>query len=151
MLPEGYQFKKGSSKDTALLVKFMNLTYEELFPEQKDFSHLAKTVQQYFNKNTPLWWVIYGSENVACLWAGNAFDQEKGDRHAHIFLLYVKPNHRHQGIAKALLEKIQTWAKERGDRQISLMVYQHNQTALNLYEKLGYKPLSFWLVKQLKE
>jgi GNAT superfamily N-acetyltransferase len=149
MLPQGYKFKKGSSKDTALLVKFMNLTYQEIFPEQQDFSHLAKTVHQYFNQKTPLWWVIYQSHPIACLWAGNAFDQEKGDRHAHIFLLYVKPDHRHQGIAKALLDHIYTWAAKRGDRQISLMVYRHNEDALNLYEKLGYQTLSLWMVKKV--
>ncbi|MGD1804265.1 hypothetical protein ACP6PL_02325 [Dapis sp. BLCC M126] len=38
----GYKLYKGSGIDRAMLVKFMNLTYQELLPDQ-DFSHLAKT------------------------------------------------------------------------------------------------------------
>ena len=34
----------------------MQRTYQELVPEQ-DFSHLAQTVEQYFSRETPLWWV----------------------------------------------------------------------------------------------
>lgn len=45
LLPEGYRLRQGYSKDRALLVKFMNETYQELFPEQQNFSHLAETVK----------------------------------------------------------------------------------------------------------
>ena len=57
LLP-GYTIYAGSSFDRALLVKFMQLTYQELFPGQ-DFSHLAQTVEQYFSPETPLWWVEF--------------------------------------------------------------------------------------------
>ncbi len=189
LLP-GYWIRAGSSLDRALLMKFMQLTYQELFPEQ-DFSHLTRTVEQYFSKETPLWWVeflgtgageeaevgsresektllnasLQGRGNprtqlaspgyslltpVACLWVGNAVDQVTGDRHAHIFLLYVKPAHRRQGIGKALMHYVETWALNRGDRQIGLQVFQSNTAALNLYNQLGYQTESLWMVKQLK-
>jgi ribosomal protein S18 acetylase RimI-like enzyme len=56
-LPSGYSIHPGSSLDRSLLVKFMQLSYREIFPEQ-NFSHLARTVEQYFSQDTPLWWVI---------------------------------------------------------------------------------------------
>lgn len=172
LLP-GYWIRAGSSLDRALLMKFMQLTYQELFPEQ-DFSHLTRTVEQYFSKETPLWWVDFigegqvdketrGQEDngdtlttqssplkVACLWVGNAIDQIRGDRHPHIFLLYVKPAHRRQGIGKALMHYVENWALNRGDRQIGLQVFQSNTAALNLYNQLGYQTESLWMVKQLK-
>lgn len=94
LLP-GYCIRAGSGLDRALLVKFMQLTYQELFQKQ-DFSHLARTVEQYFSRETPLWWVELASarqavlphesrQPVACLWVGNAVDQVRGDRHTHIF------------------------------------------------------------------
>ena len=57
LLPS-YCIHTGSRLDRALLVKFMQLTYQELFPGQ-NFSHLAQTVEQYFSPETPLWWVDF--------------------------------------------------------------------------------------------
>lgn len=148
LLPE-YSIRAGSGLDRALLVKFMQRTYQELF-QAEDFSHLARTVEQYFSKETPLWWVEFSSPSpVACLWVGNAVDQVRGDRGTHIFLLYVVPEHRQRGIGKALMRYVEDWARTRGDRQIGLQVFQSNQPALNLYNQLGYQTQSLWMVKSL--
>ncbi len=159
LLP-GYYLRAGSGLDRAELVKFMQRTYQERFPEQ-DFSHLARTIEQYFSKETPLWWVELANSEptqllpprsrqpVACLWVGNAVDQVWGDRHAHIFLLYVVPEHRRRGIGTALMRYVEDWARTRGDRQIGLQVFQSNQPALNLYNQLGYQTQSLWMVKIL--
>jgi ribosomal protein S18 acetylase RimI-like enzyme len=86
---------------------------------------------------------------VACLWLGNAIDQVTGDRHAHIFLLYVLPEYRRRGIGKALVDSAENWARARGDRQMGLQVFQTNQPALNLYRQLGYQTQSLWMLKPL--
>lgn len=147
----GYWLRLGLRQEQATLVKFLQLSYQELFPQQNDFSHLAETVRQYFSQATPLWWVEFQETGqlVACLWLGNSIDQVKGDRYAHIFLLYVMPEHRRQGIAKCLMQQAQEWAKARGDRQIALQVFPTNQPALNLYQQLGYQTQSLWMVKPL--
>ncbi|MBU7584306.1 MAG: GNAT family N-acetyltransferase [Nostoc sp. TH1S01] len=179
LLP-GYLIRRGSTLERSLLVKFMQLTYQERFPQQ-DFAHLARTVEQYLSKDTPLWWVdveeagqggrgaeAQGSRGagevnsfdspsptlsppspVACLWVGNAIDQVIGDRHAHIFLLYVVPEHRRRGIGKALMQYVEQWAIKRGDKQIGLQVFESNQPALNLYNQLGYQTQSLWMLKEL--
>ncbi|MBW4637187.1 MAG: GNAT family N-acetyltransferase [Gloeocapsa sp. UFS-A4-WI-NPMV-4B04] len=136
----------------------MQRTYQDLSPEH-DFSHLAHTVEQYFSKDTPLWWVDFlakgqnesnsSPQPVACLWVGNAIDQVRGDRHTHIFLLYVKPEHRRRGVGKALMRYVENWAIARGDRQIGLQVFQFNSSAINLYNQLGYQTQSLWMVKSL--
>ena len=161
----GYQIRSGSTLDRALLVKFMRLTYQDMFPQQ-DFSHLAQTVEQYLSPQTPLWWVDFVGETgnntnrkeyssislsspVGCLWIGNAVDQVSGNRHAHIFLVYVVPQHRRRGVGTALMEHAQHWAKERGDRQIGLQVFPANTAALNLYHHLGYQTQALWMIKSL--
>lgn len=148
----GYIVSAGSGLDRALLVKFMQKTYQELFAAQ-NFSHLSRTVEQYFSRETPLWWVHLENANrrspIACLWVGNAIDQVTGDRHAHIFLLYVAPEHRRKGVAKALMKYLEQWAIARGDRQIGLQVFLTNSNALNLYQQLGYQTQSLWMVKPL--
>ncbi|MDV2995117.1 MAG: dTDP-fucosamine acetyltransferase [Chroococcidiopsis sp. SAG 2025] len=153
----------------------MQQSYREIFPEQ-NFAHLTRTVEQYFSRDTPLWWVTEGSRDelgaesseeltfshaphtthhaplkVACLWVGNAVDQVKGDRHTYIFLLYVKPEHRQRGIGKALMRYLEDWARTKGDRQIGLQVFQSNTLALDLYHKLGYQIQSHWMIKTLEE
>ena len=143
----GYHLRQGSRLDRALLLKFAYRTYKEQFPDQ-DLSHLALTVEQYFSPQTPLWWVdkfnpdSYPPEPIACLWLGNAIDLADGERTAHVFLLYVAPEHRKRGIGSALMAHVQQWAIGRGDRKISLQVFTNNQPALNLYQKLGYQPQS---------
>lgn len=156
MLGSGYRLRRGNGLDRALLVKFMQRTYQELYPAES-FAHLAQTVEQYFSNETPLWWVepdidaAHGTsvDAVACVWIGIAIDQVTGQRHPHIFLLYVSPDHRRQGIGSALMQQVETWAKERGDRQIGLQVFQQNLPARHLYEKLGYQTQALWLVKSI--
>lgn len=164
-LPENYALAPGSALDRSLLLKFMQRTYQELYPD-RDFSHLAQTIDQYFSSQTPLWWVKFlgqpsvsqsgitparlgEPERVACLWLGNSVDQVSGERHAHVFLLYVMPSCRRQGIGGALMHHAETWARNRGDRQIGLQVFTSNQAALELYRHRGYQPLSLWMLKDL--
>lgn len=160
MLPPNYHPRQGSGVDRTLLLKFMQAAYQELFPNQRSFSHLAKTVDQYLYKETPLWWVeflsngqerepIHPSRPVAVLWMGNVIDQVQGDRYAHIFILYVLPEHRRRGIGTALMRCAESWARARGDRQIGLQVYQNNKAALALYQHLGYQSESLWMAKPL--
>lgn len=161
-LPPDYRLQVGSTLDRALLVKFMQRTYQELYPT-RDFGHLAVTIEQYFSNQTPIWWVkpshdmaaggLPSSRSVqpiSCLWLGSAIDQASGDRHAHIFLIYVMPNHRRRGIGTALVSHAEAWARARGDRQIGLQVFTSNQPALRLYQTLGYQTQSLWMVKQLE-
>lgn len=158
----GYRLRLGSGREQATLVKFMQLSYQEIFPEQDDFSHLAVTVGKYFSRETPLWWVELAEsaivknsstvpwlQPIACLWLGNAVDQVKGDRHAHVFLLYVMPEYRRQGIGSALMRYAEDWARAKGDRQIGLQVFQRNQSALHLYQRLGYQNQALWMLKSL--
>ncbi len=163
----------------------MHLTYQELFPQQQNFSHLAKTVERYLAAATPLWWVetvskscestaLHGAyklrpqvaqtappaessraqrtqiaTTVATLWMGTAIDQVSGERYAHIFLIFVHPEHRRRGIGQRLMQIAENWAKARGDRQIGLQVFISNQLALNLYQRLGYNCQSLSMIKSL--
>ncbi|MGK7905371.1 MAG: GNAT family N-acetyltransferase [Hormoscilla sp.] len=160
LLIPGYQLRAGYQIEQPRLVKFMQLTYTEMFPG-RDFSHLARSVDQHFSEQTPLWWVEVASDQqvgdyltpvpqpVGCLWMGNAVDQVNAARHAHIFLVYVVPEHRRRGIGSALVLMAEAWARNRGDRQLSLQVFCVNEPAIDLYRKLGYQTLSCSMVKPL--
>lgn len=165
ILPD-YELRVGTKRERETLLTFLQQSYQELFPEQKDFSHLSVTVKQYFSRETPLWWVEPVvpsvaqeaslvpsspslSEPIACLWMGNAIDQVAGNRYAHVFLLYVVPEYRRRGIGAALMRHAENWARARGDRQIGLQVFQSNQPAIALYHQLGYQTQSLLMIKPL--
>ncbi len=152
-LPNNYHLKLGSIQDQVRLLKFMELTYQELFPERSKFNHLSTTVEQYLSTKTPLWWIKYQGETqeqsqvVACLWMGTGIDQVSGDRYGHIFLIYVMANHRRQGLATALIEEGKHWLSSQGYHQIGLQVFDRNQGAQKLYHKLGFKTQSRLMFK----
>ena len=152
-LPHHYRFKQGKTQDKTRLLKFMELTYQELFPEQSNFSHLSKTVAQYLSSKTPIWWIEYQPQNqtkpdiIACLWMGTAIDQVNCHNYGHIFLIYVKPNHRRQGLATTLIQQGQKWVEQQGYDQMGLQVFERNQAALKLYDKLGFYPQSYLMFK----
>jgi ribosomal protein S18 acetylase RimI-like enzyme len=146
---KGYALQSGSLLDRSLLNKFMAITYEEMFPGNA-LTHLSTTIEQYFSRDTPLWWVLDEAQQaIGCLWLGVAIDQSSGIRHAHIFLLYVRSAHRRQGIATALIQIAETWAKNRGDRQIGLQVFANNPGAIGLYQGLGYGVEAYAMLKRL--
>lgn len=149
MLPEGFCAERGRSTDRALLLKFLHRSYRELYPET-GFSQLQETVQSYFTPDTPLWWVRNAVGVIAgCLWMGTSIDQISGDRHSHIFLLYVLPEYRRQGIGSSLMAIAEQHAKQQGDRQITLQVFTINQTAQTFYQQLQYQAHSILMLKPL--
>jgi ribosomal protein S18 acetylase RimI-like enzyme len=148
-----YQLVVGNATDLATLLKFLQCTYQELSPHQQDYQHLRATVDRYFSTDTPLWFVTIPTENrpqkIACLWLGIAIDQATGIRHPNIFLVYVEPTHRRQGIGRALMEHAQAWAKTQGYTQIGLQVFITNQPAIDLYQQLGYESRSISMMRDL--
>ena len=152
-LPNSYRLIQGKTQDKTRLIKFMELTYEELFPEQSNFSHLNNTVEQYLSSKTTIWWIEYRSKNetrseiVSCLWMGTGIDQVNGHHYGHIFLIYVTPNHRRKGLATSLIQQGQQWVQQKGYHQMGLQVFERNQAALKLYNKLGFSSQSYLMFK----
>lgn len=149
-LPSGYGLRQGKNRDVPLLVEYLRSTYQELCPDASSFDHLQLTIDSYFSELTPLWFVETQSpdkESIACLWLGNAIEQCNGERYTHIFLIFVRPQHRRRGIGKALLQLAENWAKAKGDRQIDLQVFLDNQPALNLYQNAGFTTSSVLMTK----
>ena len=144
---------RDSANDIDTLLKFLQITYQELYPQQQDYRHLQSTVDRYFSSETPLWFVITSerdlSTKIACLWIGIAIDQITGIRHPNIFLIYVDPAYRRQGIGRALMGHAEAWAKDRGYTQIGLQVFTTNQPAIELYQQLGYQSRSISMMREL--
>lgn len=73
--------------------------------------------------------------------AAFAFGRVVGDE-AELFRIGTHPDHRGQGIARALLERFHGEMKERGAAVCFLEVRSRNAAAISLYEKAGYGRIS---------
>lgn len=66
-------------------------------------------------------------------------DVRRNTRYGHILTVDVAPAYRRKGIAQKLLSEIELILKEKGVKECRLEVREDNQSALNLYQKLGYR------------
>jgi [ribosomal protein S18]-alanine N-acetyltransferase len=61
---------------------------------------------------------------------------------ADILTVAVLPAYRRQGIAREFMRQIEVWAKERKASAMMLEVEISNESAIKLYESLGYMKIS---------
>ncbi|NEQ51223.1 MAG: GNAT family N-acetyltransferase [Leptolyngbya sp. SIO3F4] len=146
--PEGYQLVKGSSLDRARLLTTMGNAYLELGATQ--LGHLAKTIDLYLEGPSALWWLQKNRtsrvgftagnvDSIGCIWLGASINQLTGGFQAYLYLVYISPDHRRQGLGRKLMQYAKTWAIEQGYKQLALQVFCKNLPALRLYENLGYQ------------
>ena len=72
-----------------------------------------------------------------------------GVERAHVADLAVMTGARRAGVGRALMQAAEVWARERGLPVLSLDVWSTNEGALTFYDRLGYRPESLCLVKEL--
>lgn len=112
-----------------------------------DIPQLRKIDQLAYPNGWPIWseenWherIAYGSLFVATKTdpigyiAGQAFDENV----AVVDSLAVKPGWQRMGIGRLLMEKIIELCIGHSYKELRLMVRQSNQSALGLYESLGF-------------
>jgi putative acetyltransferase len=60
-------------------------------------------------------------------------------RHVASLGMAVDPDWRGRGVGSALMTEVIRWAREMGVEKLALSVYPHNEAALALYRKFGFK------------
>jgi ribosomal protein S18 acetylase RimI-like enzyme len=70
-------------------------------------------------------------------------------RYAVIDHVIVDERCRRQGIGQALVEAAEAWARQQGIQDVELNVFEFNQGAIALYEKMGYATRSRRMHKSL--
>jgi RimJ/RimL family protein N-acetyltransferase len=68
-----------------------------------------------------------------------ARDGHPASRHVADLGLMVAASHRRRGVGTALLDAAVAWARETGVRKLELHVFPHNEGAIALYEKYGFR------------
>ncbi|MFI9806709.1 GNAT family N-acetyltransferase [Streptomyces sp. NPDC052301] len=69
-------------------------------------------------------------------WAGLAVERRQG----HVVGVFVRPEHRGNGLIKVLFDVGVAWARERGAERVRLLVHEDNERAQGAYRKAGFVP-----------
>jgi len=109
---------------------------KELFPYSP---WSASQYKEEFSSPTRHFVVALGAQQNIIGYAG-VF--APGAAEADILTVGVVPDHRGQGIAKALMALITDWAHAQGSTAMMLEVKSDNLEAIGLYESLGYSKLN---------
>ena len=57
----------------------------------------------------------------------------------HLIAMWVAPAARRRGVGRALVEAVLEWARGAGRASVRLLVVDHNQGAIRLYEEFGFR------------
>jgi ribosomal protein S18 acetylase RimI-like enzyme len=79
-----------------------------------------------------------GGERAGYVFATTKHDYFTRAAHAHVEVIAVTPEAERQGVARALMDAIEEWARRRGYRHVTLNVFDRNTRAKALYDSLGY-------------
>lgn len=74
---------------------------------------------------------------AACGVVGSYVEKENAER-AQLVSMWVDPAYRHEGVGKALVDRVIEWNRSCGVRQLALMVTSVNSGAMTFYERLGF-------------
>lgn len=65
--------------------------------------------------------------------------------------LYVEPEHRREGVAEQLMQRLEQELKDYGVKELFVEVWHFNQSALNFYHKQNLQEHIHYLRKPIKE
>jgi ribosomal protein S18 acetylase RimI-like enzyme len=68
---------------------------------------------------------------------------------AYVDNLAVAPESEGKGVARALMDHVEGWARDHGYREVVLDVFAGNQRAIAFYERQGYRPDHIRMAKPL--
>jgi ribosomal protein S18 acetylase RimI-like enzyme len=88
-------------------------------------------------------------ERAGYVFATTRHDYFTRAAHAHVEVIAVTPEAERRGVARALMDAIEQWAKRRGYRHVTLNVFDRNARAKALYDSLGYQAETIHFRKNL--
>jgi GNAT superfamily N-acetyltransferase len=111
---------------------------------------------EYFGEGAGLWLATANDEVVGCIGLHRLPQlHESGE----IKRLYVRPGHRGQGVAEALLMELEGYAAQHGNKALYLDSKDDLESAIRFYRRHGYQPCeryndnpqaTIFMYKQLK-
>ncbi len=121
-------------------------------PEDADVSALREENLRYYREELPRGGHVaafaeLGGERVGCAALCLQREMPSPDnpdgRCAYLMNVYVRPAHRGRGVARALVSRLVSWARERGIPKVYL---ETTPAARPLYESLGFRDMPDYMI-----
>jgi ribosomal protein S18 acetylase RimI-like enzyme len=152
-------FREAKETDLQLVRKYTIETAWATFPEDEkkllDKDKWTKTFFEMFeklSKKDTSKILVAEDENHAFLgylFVGEGSNMMTGLRHGYIYDIFVNEEFRGKGIGRILLEKAESYCREKRYSRILLMVSTSNEPAIRLYDKMGFKAEQTYMGKTL--
>lgn len=137
---ESYRLKFAESPDIDDLLTMMRECHRELRLEYNEREARSATSALVENIHLGLLWLMMaGERQVGYLCLSFGFSLEFGGREAFLDEIYVKPEHRGNGLATGALMAALTEAQEQGIKAVHLEVDAEDESLQELYSSQGFE------------
>jgi ribosomal protein S18 acetylase RimI-like enzyme len=140
----GLSFKVASEKEIKEIYELAGKNRKEATDHDSD-DNKQKMIEVYEHSakyNAYFVCLMYDNTLLGWVQIDKAFDFLTGNEIGWINDLYVKKPYRREGYSKLLMEKALKEFRKNGYSDVRLNVYSHNEKAIKLYEKMGFKDVS---------
>ena len=119
--------------------------------KEKWTQHILEGFEKLSNRETDRIFVAEDEKHafVGYLWVGEGSNLMTGLKHGYIYDIFVKEEFRGKGIGEILLDKAESYCREKCYPRILLMVSVSNEAAIRLYSKMGFKAEQTYMAKVL--
>lgn len=143
--------RKCQLEDLELLHDLSRKTFYETFKDDNSAEDMAlflddaynmPKLKRELNDKDVSFYFVYKDQHLAGYMKLNVLDAQQedlGEDALEIERLYLLPGFQGQGIGTHLLYEAEAIAREQDKSKLWLGVWEHNDQAIHLYEKLGYK------------
>jgi ribosomal protein S18 acetylase RimI-like enzyme len=144
------QFVRKYTVETAWTIVFSESDRKGLDKEQWT-KHFQEGFERLSTRETDRIFVAEDESHafLGYLWIGEGTNMMTGKKHGYIYDVFVKEELRSRGVGRMLLEKAQSYCREKGLPKILLMVSVTNKPAIGLYDKMGFKTEQMYMAKVL--
>ncbi len=102
--------------------------------------------EELSHAETGLWVARDGDAVLGLCLTGAWVAPISGERMAAVLALYVEPNHRHEGVAKALIGAAQSVLRGRGVSRLGVRVEHNDDARISMGEAGGVWRLGAWRI-----
>ena len=119
--------------------------------KEKWTRHMSEVFEKLSKRETDRIFVAEDKSHafLGYLWVGEGNNMMTGKTQGFIYDIFVNKEFRGGGVGKILLEKAQSYCREKGYSRILLMVSVDNTNAIGLYDKMGFKAEQMYMGKAL--
>lgn len=140
------EFRKAELKDAAAIKRVCSKGYRETYPGLLSPTQIEKVIQDFYNmdrieseitttsREWNGWFVAVDSDEVVGAGGGGFI----ADESAELYVLYLDPARKRQGIGSRLLDTITKDQVERGAKEQWVSVAKGNEMGIPFYEAVGF-------------